>query len=252
MNSNGLMMDIKGYQVLVDAEYMDMILDHNWYIVDEDTSIYFRTQDPCNKEKMISLHRLIMGCTYGDGRVIDHINRNTLDNRRCNLRDADMQLNSYNRRLNRNNKTGYKGVHYYKKGGKYRVSINYQKQRIDGGLYTSKIEAAEHYDMIAQRLHGEFCNLNFPDKNYSEIYSDLYIDALISRIFGVIKTSNTSGYRGVNFAILKNKWRSYITVNRMLFHLGYYKTPEEAARAYDKKARELLGDKAKLNFPEEI
>ena len=43
------------------------------------------------------------------------------------------------------------------------------------------------------------------------------------------------------------KWRAKIERK----HIGYYKTAEEAARAYDAKAKELYGEFARLNFPEE-
>ena len=46
-------------------------------------------------------------------------------------------------------------------------------------------------------------------------------------------------------------WRAYIRHNQKLIHLGMYKTKEEAARAYDKKAVEVFGEFAHLNFPEE-
>ena len=59
--------------------------------------------------------------------------------------------------------------------------------------------------------------------------------------------NNTSGYIGVSKHI--GKWQSHISHNQKLMHLGLYDTPEEAARARDKKAVELYGEFAKLNFP---
>lgn len=53
--------------------------------------------------------------------LVDHINRDPLDNRVENLRGANKTLNAYNTRPRKNNKTGKKGVHFYK--GRYRASI---------------------------------------------------------------------------------------------------------------------------------
>lgn len=63
------------------------------------------------------------------------------------------------------------------------------------------------------------------------------------------KTNNTSGYTGVSWSKSRNKWHASIKVNYTNIHLGYYKCVEEAARAYDKRARELFGTCARLNFP---
>lgn len=60
---------------------------------------------------------------------------------------------------------------------------------------------------------------------------------------------NNSGLRGAY--VNGNKWIALITVNKVKVYLGTFNTLEEAARAYDKKAYELHGDKAILNFPEE-
>jgi hypothetical protein len=59
--------------------------------------------------------------------------------------------------------------------------------------------------------------------------------------------NNTSGYKGVSFNKQKDKWVSYIRVDRKLKHLGYYDTPEEAAEAHNKEATKQFGEFACLN-----
>jgi hypothetical protein len=65
--------------------------------------------------------------------------------------------------------------------------------------------------------------------------------------------NNRSGYKGVykRWDPRPSPWGAHIRVNGKLKKLGYHATPEEAARAYDRAARELFGSFAKLNFPEE-
>ena len=58
--------------------------------------------------------------------------------------------------------------------------------------------------------------------------------------------NNTSGFKGVSRD--RRKWCAVIWMNRTRKHLGFFSTPEEAARAYDAAARELHGDFACTNF----
>lgn len=60
--------------------------------------------------------------------------------------------------------------------------------------------------------------------------------------------ANTSGYKGVCFT--DGKYRAQIQYAGKTINIGAYSTADEAARAYDKKAAELFGDFAYLNFPE--
>lgn len=60
--------------------------------------------------------------------------------------------------------------------------------------------------------------------------------------------NSTSRYKGVHLCSRSGKWRAKIHVNKMHFKIGYFATEEEAARAYDARARELHGEFARLNF----
>ena len=64
-----------------------------------------------------------------------------------------------------------------------------------------------------------------------------------------LQKNNTSGYKGVYFDKKANKWKSQIKHHGRNIHIGYYFTPEEAAQAYDVKARELHGEFGTYNFP---
>jgi hypothetical protein len=65
-----------------------------------------------------------------------------------------------------------------------------------------------------------------------------------------IRSDNTTGYKGVYYRKSKGKYISGIMQNGKRIYLGSFETAEEAARAYDQKARELFGPLAWLNFPE--
>jgi len=60
-------------------------------------------------------------------------------------------------------------------------------------------------------------------------------------------TNNTSGFKGVSWEKRRNKWRASICKNYKQFSLGEFFTKNEAALAYNRKARELFGNFARLN-----
>jgi hypothetical protein len=60
--------------------------------------------------------------------------------------------------------------------------------------------------------------------------------------------NNTSGFKGVSWRKDCKKWIALIRKENKTYNLGYFSTKEEAAIAYDQKAKELHGEFAFLNF----
>jgi len=67
----------------------------------------------------------------------------------------------------------------------------------------------------------------------------------------LVSHCGSSKYKGVSWHTIDKRWRAYITKNRKRYWLRTHKTQEEAARTYDKAAKELFGKYAYLNFREE-
>ena len=88
-----------------------------------------------------ALHRLLTECPKG--MVVDHINRNTLDNRLCNLRICTTKENNNNRKVRCTCKTGYPGIHKDKYTGKYITRITLNSRRYYIGKYSTLEEAIE-------------------------------------------------------------------------------------------------------------
>ncbi len=106
----------------------------------------------------ITMHRLIMGIMGKKGLEVDHIDGNNLNNQRKNLRLCNHAENSKNRTLNKNTKTGYKGVteypwHKYKK---FIARITIDKKLITLGYFTTKEEAHRVYEIASIKYHGKF------------------------------------------------------------------------------------------------
>lgn len=107
------------------------------------------------------LHRLVIGAKEGD--IVDHVNHNKLDNRRCNLRICTMRENAMNRRGGNGNNS-YKGI-CLTADGKWQAQINYNRHAIYLGRFLDKTQAAKAYDTAARVLYGEYAYLNFPSNN---------------------------------------------------------------------------------------
>lgn len=109
----------------------------------------------------IMMHRELLGCVKGDGVHVDHVNGNTLDNQRHNIRKATNTQNRRNCKIPKDNTTGYKGV-WMGRNLKFRAGISVNSRTIHLGTYKTAIEAAQAYDQAAIKFFGEFARLNFP------------------------------------------------------------------------------------------
>jgi hypothetical protein len=151
----------RGFVALVDAADYDWLMQWKWCAqVDGDKARAARTAG-ASPLKAALMHRLIMGDP--PGKEIDHINGNTLDNRRSNLRVCSRLENSRNRGVQKNCKSKFKGV-YLRERGTWRAQIKVNKKRIHLGDFSSASKAAKAYDEAALQYFGEFAVLNFPEK----------------------------------------------------------------------------------------
>lgn len=114
-----------------------------------------------NGTKYLS-HRLAwlyMTGSWPDG-MIDHSNGNPSDNRFINLRVTDSSGNNRNSRKRKTNKSGYKGVSFFRKTEKWRASIVYNRRNISLGLFENPEDAHKAYVEAAKRLHGDFARFD--------------------------------------------------------------------------------------------
>ncbi len=103
-----------------------------------------------------SMARFLLGLGPGDPRQADHIDGDTLNNTRGNLRIASIAENVRNRRRQCNNTSGFKGVSWCRASNKWRACIAVNGKNIHLGLYLIPQLAHEAYCKKAHELHGEF------------------------------------------------------------------------------------------------
>jgi hypothetical protein len=111
------------------------------------------SKDVDGKQRTIMLHRLILG--FPDGRGVDHIDMDGLNNRRPNLRAASQSENACNKNVRADSTTRAKGV-TMRSSGRYQASIAFAKKRHFLGTFATEREAVQAYAAASARLHGDF------------------------------------------------------------------------------------------------
>jgi hypothetical protein len=147
------------FEVLIDDEDFDLFNKYAWYIkVCSHTNYLVRSMTGKDHSKREYFHRKIMNPGKNH---IDHIDSNGLNNRKSNLRPCSRSKNMQNSKKPKNNKSGYKGVHWCKEHKSWRAKIMVDGKAIYIGSFKNKEDAALAYDVAAKKYHGEFANLNF-------------------------------------------------------------------------------------------
>lgn len=139
----------------IDNKEFDFLNQFKWHAHKSRNTFYART---IKSGKTIIMHRLIMNANFSE--IIDHINGNGLDNQKKNLRLVSLNQNRQNSIKAKSNKSGYKGVSWYKNKSKWRVSMGHNGKFIHIGYFLNKKDAARAYNNAAIKYFGEFAKLN--------------------------------------------------------------------------------------------
>lgn len=153
----------KGYHAIIDDADYERVSQMSWHITVTDKArgtIYVKGYiRGTGKKTEVYLHRFLM--TPPKGMVVDHINRNPLDNRRENLRICTHSQNIMN--SNRKGSLGFIGVTKHGVSGYIAQCKDHAgpgKSYV--GRFATPEEAAAAYDRAALAARGEFARLNFP------------------------------------------------------------------------------------------
>ena len=157
----------KGKFAIVDAEDFEWLNQWKWYVVECDNKFYAARNEwisgieRSKATKRIYMHRQIL--QVKKGLEIDHVDGDSLNNCRFNLRLSTRSQNAANRGKQSNNKSGFKGVVLLKdqpRNKKYLSIIRVNQKNISLGVFLTKEEAALAYNEAAKQYFGEFANFN--------------------------------------------------------------------------------------------
>ena len=210
--------------------------------------------------QLVCMHMILMNKDDQDDRIIDHTNGIKFDNRLSNIRLATDSENSHNKDKKLGTLSKYYGVS--KNRNRWFAHITIKRKMIRLGYFDTEDEAAIVYNEKAKELYKEFARLNVigessvkpklkaPEINIENIKEKLkdhkdIVNEIKSAAVLKDQRERINKYRGVTKTY--NQFAAAIQKDKKEYYLGVYSTEDDAARAYNMKAKELFGDQAKLN-----
>jgi len=147
----------QGKSTLVESQDMPLVtVFSGWYANQARNDVWVAVSS--NLETRAKMSRVILDAP--DDMEVDHINHNTLDNRRSNLRLVSRSENLMNRRKWANCSSRYKGVSWEEKYQKWRARISLDGKLTHLGYFDDEAEAASAYNEAAEQHYGELVHLN--------------------------------------------------------------------------------------------
>ena len=153
----------RGQVAIVDDDDFERINALRWYAEwHSDTKTFYATRtlprDNNGRRAQLYMHRAIL-CAESHMQV-DHVNHDTLDNRKENLRICTGSQNQANKRKQSNNTSGFKGVSWDKRRCKWLAQISVNTKHRNLGRYSDIADAILAYDRAAAEANGEFAVTN--------------------------------------------------------------------------------------------
>ncbi len=145
-----------GYHTLIDAEDYERISKYKWYVRREPGTKHggYRYVAEGNVDgRTTFLARFIMKARKGQ--IVDHINRNPLDNRKANLRFVTRSQNRHNTKFV-GNQAGHRGIYWDKYKKYFKAEISIDKKIYVIGCFKKKRDAIKAYRAFVTKKLKEF------------------------------------------------------------------------------------------------
>lgn len=143
-----------GKEFYFDKEDYNLVKQYCW-VIDNSTG-YVKTIDRINNTGKLYLHRLVMGCTKGDGVTVDHISGKRVDCRKNNLRFVTRCQNNMNSHIRSDNTSGVKGVSWCSRDNVWEAWIRINHERIYLGKYNKFEDAVKMRKQAEEEYFGEY------------------------------------------------------------------------------------------------
>lgn len=144
----------KTCDAIIDTEDFNLVKNKKWNFHKAyfpNTVGYVETR--C-RDVFVRLQKFLLGAKKHE--MVDHRDRNTLNNRRSNLRFCTKSQNMMNKRVGKNNKSGTKNVSWSKSNEKWRVNITVNKIRYHLGCFAAFADAEKIAVAARRKYHGKF------------------------------------------------------------------------------------------------
>lgn len=147
---------------IIDDEDTELIMSYNWSVDKRPRSnkyVAIGYKILGDRKNRILMHRLVLGLGYFEKIMVDHIDQNTQNNQKVNLRLATNAQNQFNRGKTMDSLNEYKGI---RKNGSatWGAILHCGKMTYTKGGFKTQTEAAMAYNELAIQHHGEFACLN--------------------------------------------------------------------------------------------
>lgn len=203
----------KGDIAFVDEEDYEYLSQHKWYL----------SNGYAISEKRVKMHRMILKAA--PGQLIDHQDRNKLNNQKYNIRIATKYQNVHNQQKRENTINKYKGVHYVKRIGLYQARCRMNLKDHFLGYFTSEIAAGYAYNKKAQEL-SSFILLNQFNLSIEQLERKLIEDRRYIK-----PAEKQSVYSGIYWNKGKNAWEVRPRIGNKRVYIGTFKYEQPAINA---------------------